>query len=98
MAAKKTSKKPKGTPGGKKPGPRGSRNRSKRLETGSFDRFIADKYEVDIKGIPPLARGSKDKDHRAHIVGASKRTADKALGRSNPNRKFKKAPPKKKKK
>ena len=98
MAAKKKSGSKKKT-GAKAPGPRSSRDEVKRLGTAAFDQFVAEKYQVPAGGAKPTKFVSKNApEHQKTVTHYAKKAAKSILGKSNPNRKFKKAPPKKKKK
>lgn len=91
--------KPKKKTGAKSPGPKSTRSRERRDADRYFDEFVADKYQVRAGSAGPVTTGDDRKGSQyKRAVRSSKKSADKALGKANPPRKFKKAPPKSKKK
>lgn len=96
---KYTMSKGKKKTGAKSPGPKSTRSASKRTSDRHFDEFIADKYQTKAGGSGSVTLGMDRSDPEyKRSVRESKKRADKSLGKSNPPRKFKKAPPKSKKK
>ena len=91
MAAKKKT-------GSKTAGPKSTRSRERRTADRYFDEFVADKYRTKAGGSGSVTQGLKRSDQNyKRKVRSSKKKADKALGKSNPPRKFGKSPSKKKK-